>query len=141
MRQRITGQFTDRYTQARDLQAQLDSLQAAQPPADDPSLLDELPYVPASLADLPDDLKAKLYAAFGIQVLYRAHKGQATIWATITDATPGIIAALDERAGDDGTACGNLASDPIWSKAHPAGVSERRESPAWDSPSPVRPRG
>jgi hypothetical protein len=117
MRQRITSQFTDRYNQARDLQAQLDQIQAAQPPANDPSLLDELPYAAANLADLPDDLKAKLYAAFGIQVLYRAHKNQATIWATITDATPGIAAALTERAADD-TACGNLASDPIWPERH-----------------------
>jgi hypothetical protein len=113
MRQRITSQFTDRYNQARDLQARLDDLQAAQPPADDPSLLDELPYAAASLADLPDDLKAKLYAAFGIQVLYRAHKGQATIWATITDATPGIVAALTERTADDDSACGNLANAPM----------------------------
>jgi hypothetical protein len=119
MRQRITGQFTDRYNQARDLQAQLDDIPAAQPPADDPSLLDELPYAAAALADAPEHIKAKLYAAFGIQVLYRAHKNQATIWATITNSTPGIVAALaeDPRADDD-TAFGNLANAPIWSELH-----------------------
>ena len=43
---------------------------------------------------IPDDIKAKLYAAFDVQVLHRAHKNQATIWATITTSTPGIVAAL-----------------------------------------------
>ena len=111
MRQRITGQFTDRYNQARDLQARLDQIQAAQPAADDPALIDELPSAAARLADMPEDLRAKLYAAFGIQVLHRAHKNQATIWATVTTATPGIITALltDPRTDDD-TAYGNLAN-------------------------------
>ena len=121
MRQRITGQFTDRYNQARDLQTQLDDLQAAQPPADDASLLDELPYAAAHLADAPEHLKAKLYAAFGVQVLYRAHKNQATIWATITNSTPGIVAALaDDPRTDDDTAYGNLANDPIRSLTTPS---------------------
>jgi len=117
MRQRITGQFTGRYNQARDLQAQLNQIQAAHIPADDPAVLDELPYAAAQLADMPDELRAKLYAAFGIQVLHRAHKNQATIWATITTATPGIITALltDPRTDHD-TTYGNLANDPIWSK-------------------------
>jgi hypothetical protein len=125
MRQRITGQFTERYNQARDLQAQVDDIQAAQPPAEDPSLLDELPYAAAMLADAPEHIKAKLYAAFGVQVLYRAHKNQATIWATITSSTPGIIAALadDPRTGDD-TAYGNLTHAPIWSLSTPSNSSQ-----------------
>lgn len=114
MRQRITDQFTDRYNQARELQAQLDQIQAARPATQDPTLIDELPYATANLAAAPDDIKAKLYAAFGIQVLYRAPKKQATIWATITPTTPGIVAALttDPRTDHD-TACGNLTTAPI----------------------------
>lgn len=88
MRQRITDQFTDRYNQAKTLQAELDELAAAQPPEDDPSLIDELPYAAAAFATAPDPIKAKLYAAFNVQVLYRQEKRQATIWATITTATP-----------------------------------------------------
>jgi hypothetical protein len=47
-----------------------------------------------NFADAPDDIKAKLYAALDVQVLHRAHKNQASIWATITTSTPGIAAAL-----------------------------------------------
>jgi hypothetical protein len=77
------------------------------------------------LADAPEHIKAKLYAAFGVQVLYRAHKNQATIWATITSSTPGIIAALadDPRTGDD-TAYGNLTHAPIWSLSTPSNSSQ-----------------
>ena len=62
----------------------------------------------------------KLYAAFGIQALYRAPLNQVTIWATITSTTPGILAALtaDPRTDND-TAYGNLANTPIWSERHP----------------------
>ena len=120
MRQRITGQSTDRYNQARDLQAQLDEIEATKPPADDPTLINELPYAAAQLADLPEDLRATLYAAFGVQVLHRAHKCQATIWATITSATPGIITALlTDPHVDDDTAYENLANAPIRAPATP----------------------
>jgi hypothetical protein len=120
MRQRITDQFTERYNQARQLQAELDAIEAAQPPNQDITLLDELPYLAENFADAPDDIKAKLYAAFDVQVLHRAHKNQATIWATITTSTPGIVAALatDPRTDDD-TAYGNLTPAPIWSLSTP----------------------
>jgi hypothetical protein len=58
------------------------------------SLLDELPYATANLTDAPEHVKAGLYNAFDIHALYRQPMKQATIWATITDDTPGTIAAL-----------------------------------------------
>jgi hypothetical protein len=114
MRQRITDQFTDRYNQAKTLQAELDDLTASQPAEDDPTLINELPYAAAAFTSAPDHIKAKLYAAFGIQVLYRQDKNQATIWATITTTTPGIVATLasDPRTDND-TACGDLTNAPI----------------------------
>jgi hypothetical protein len=120
MRQRITNQFTERYNQARDIQTELDTFTASRPPAQDLTLLDELPHAAAALTTAPDHVKAQLYAAFDIQVLFRAHKNQATIWATITSTTPGIIAALatDPRTDND-TAYGNLTHAPIWSEVHP----------------------
>ena len=67
-----------------------------------------------NFADAPDDIKAKLYAAFDVQVLHRAHKNQATIWTTITTSTPGIAAALATAPRtDDDTAYGNLTPAPI----------------------------
>jgi hypothetical protein len=114
MRQRITDQFTARYEQARTLQAELDQIEAAQPAQDDPELIAELPYAAAAFATAPEDIKARIYPAFDIQVLYRAPIKQATIWATITPTTPGIIAALttDPRTDHD-TAYGHLTNAPI----------------------------
>jgi hypothetical protein len=102
-RDRIRDQFTARYDERAAAQAELDALTAAQPPAEDPALLDELPYAPALLADAPEEIRAHIYAAFQVHALYRAQPHQATITATITDQTPGIIAALvtDPRTDHD----------------------------------------
>jgi hypothetical protein len=45
---------------------------------------------------------------------YRQEKRQATIWATITTATPRLVKALagDPRTANDNP-CGNLANAPI----------------------------
>jgi hypothetical protein len=117
MRQRITDHFTQRYDEAKTLQAELDDIETAQPAQDDPALLDELPYAAAAFTTAPEHIKAKIYAAFDIQVLYRAPIKQATIWATITPTTPGIITALttDPRT-DNGTAYGHLPNAPIHHK-------------------------
>jgi len=82
----------------------LDALTADTAPAiNDPALLDELPYAPGLLPDAPDTIREALYAAFDVQCLYRQDAGQVTIWATITDTTPGIIQALtaDPRTDSD----------------------------------------
>jgi hypothetical protein len=84
MRERITAQFNDLYTRAQAIQAEIDALAAAQAPAPDASLLDELPYAAANLTDAPEHVKARLYDALDIQALYRQHIRQVTIWATIT---------------------------------------------------------
>jgi hypothetical protein len=93
-RARIRDHFNTAYTDRAAAQAQLDALTTAPARENDPSLLDELPHAPGYLLDAPDTIREALYAALSIQCLYRADKHQATIWATITDTTPGIIAAL-----------------------------------------------
>ena len=106
MRDRIREQFTERYNEHTAVKAELDALTADTAPAvNDPALLDELPYAPGLLAEAPAAIREALYAAFDIQCLYRQDAGQVTIWATITDTTPGIITALtaDPRT-DTGTA-------------------------------------
>ena len=70
-------------------QAELDALTAAKPPAEYPSLIDELPCAPRC-SQAPDEIRAHVYAAFQVHALYRAQPYQ----ATITDQTPAIIAAL-----------------------------------------------
>jgi site-specific DNA recombinase len=102
-RQRIRDQFTQRYDQRTTAQAELDQLTAERPPAEDPSLIAELPRAAELLDQAPADIRARIYGAFQVHVLYRAPMHQATITATITDATPGIIAALlaDARTDHD----------------------------------------
>ena len=103
-RDRIREQFTERYNEHAAIQAELDALTADTAPAiNDPALLDELPYAPGLLPDAPDTIREALYAAFDVQCLYREDKEQVTIWATVTDTTPGIIAALlaDPRTGSE----------------------------------------
>jgi site-specific DNA recombinase len=102
-RDRIDQHFTTRYDEQAAAKAELEALTASQPVAEDPALIDELPFAPALLADAPADIRAHVYAAFQVQALYRADQHQATIRATITDQTPGIIQALltDPRTDHD----------------------------------------
>jgi site-specific DNA recombinase len=104
MRDRIREQFTERYNEHTATKVVLDALTAGHAPAiNAPALLDELPYAPGLLADAPATIREALYAAFDIQCLYRHDARQVTIWATITDTTPAIIAALtaDPRTDSD----------------------------------------
>jgi hypothetical protein len=87
-RQRIQDHHADLHDQHTATQAQLDELAATATPNQDPSLLDELPYLTSQLNDAPADLVAGLLDALDIQVLYRPEQHQATIWATLTDTTP-----------------------------------------------------
>jgi hypothetical protein len=93
-RARIRARHSDYHDQRTTTQTQLDALTAAATPADDPALLDELPYLAATLAGAPAHLIENLLAALDLQVLYRPEQDQATIWATLTDTTPQTITAL-----------------------------------------------
>ena len=59
---RIRARNAELHDQHTRAQIQLAALDDA-PPANDPSLLDELPYLPGILAQAPDNLKEKLLAA------------------------------------------------------------------------------
>ena len=113
-RDRINAQFTIRFDEQAAAKAELETLTADQPAAEDPALLDELPYAPGLLAGAPAELRARIYAAFQVHALYRAQQRQATITATITDQTPGIIHALiaDPRTDHD-TAHPQRTNPPI----------------------------
>ena len=87
-RERIRARNAEYHDQRTATQAQLDTLNAAAAPQDDPALLDELPHLTATLAGAPVPLIEDLLTALDLQVLYRPEQGQATIWATLTDTTP-----------------------------------------------------
>ncbi len=80
--------------------AQLDAI-TGQAADNDPALIAGLPYAPGFLPTAPDPVKENLYAALGIQCVYRPGKKQFPVRATMTNSTPGIVAALlaDPRTG------------------------------------------
>jgi hypothetical protein len=136
MRERITAQFNDLYTRASTIQAELDALTTAQAPAPDGTLIDEFPYAAANLTDAPARVKTMLYDALDIQALYRQPMKQATIWATITDDTPGTIAAVLNDPRTDSDTFGSLQPAPIATSAihhlrrrrHPLDNSKKRRA-------------
>ena len=108
MRGRITARFAELHADREQAEAQLSALAAATPKAADTTLLEELPLAGDILPGLPADLKARLFDAFDLQILWNKPGQQATVFAEITEATlralPGI---LDPgRDGYDDTAEG-----------------------------------
>ena len=122
MRARINERFAQLHTQRTDAENQLAALAAEQPWAADPAIMDEIPYAGDILPDLPPDLKARLFAAFDLAILWNKPMGQATVSVTITDATltalPGILNPRQDGYDDTAT------------------TPDRDEPPA--SPAPVR---
>jgi len=100
-RTRIREHFTQLHDEAAGLKAQLGTLDAQAAKVSDAALISQLPYAPGLLAQAPDEIRAALFAALQIHCVYRADRKQVTIRATITDSTPGIVAALlaDPRTG------------------------------------------
>ena len=133
LRARIRDRFTALHHDREQAQAQLDALAAATPRACDPALLEELPLAGDILPGLPPDLKARLFEAFDLQILWNKQGGQATVHAEITDATlqalPGILDTgqdgyddTSEPAPDDRTMMEDLFESPItvsmWHRCH-----------------------
>jgi hypothetical protein len=101
MRARITARFAELHQQREQTQAQLDTLQATTPKAVDPALLDELPLAGDILPRLDPALKARLFAAFDLQILWNKPGQQATVHVEITEATLQALPAL-LNPGPDG---------------------------------------
>src|ERR1019366_4381523 len=93
-RTRIRARNSEYHDQRTATQTQLDTLNAAATPHEDPALLDELPHLTTTLAHAPAPLIENLLTALDIQVLYRPEQVQASILATLTDTTPQTINAL-----------------------------------------------
>jgi hypothetical protein len=89
------------YADRAAIQARIDDLSSAPASENDPALLDEIPRAAGMLLEAPDAIREQLYAALDLQVLYRADKNQATVWVTLTENTPGLLAALLDDARTD----------------------------------------
>jgi hypothetical protein len=87
MRARIRARFADLHHEREQIETQLANLAKTTPAATDPALLDELPVLGDILPGLPPALKARLLAAFGIEILSNKPGQQVTVFAEITEAT------------------------------------------------------
>ena len=70
MRARIRARFTDLHRERERLETQLAALAKTTPAVADPALLDELPVLGDILPGLPPALKARLFAAFDLEILW-----------------------------------------------------------------------
>lgn len=87
MRARINERFTQLHNQRTTAEEQLAALTTQHPRAADPAILDEIPYAGDIIPALPPALKARLFAAFDLAILWNKDKAQATVSVTITDTT------------------------------------------------------
>ena len=101
MRARITDRFAELHHEREQAQAQLDALAAEAPKAADPALLDQLPLAGDILPGLDPAIKARLFDAFDLQILWNKPGRQATVHAEITEATLRALPAL-LNPGQDG---------------------------------------
>jgi site-specific DNA recombinase len=109
MRGRIRARFAQLHGDREQIEAQLAALAQVAPKAADPSLLEELPLARDILPGLTPELKAGLFQAFDLQILWNKPGQQATVFAVITDATlkalPGILDpskdGYDDTADED----------------------------------------
>jgi hypothetical protein len=121
MRARIRDRFAELHTQRTEAETRLAALAAAKPRAADPAILDELPYCEDILNGLPPALKARLFAAIDLNILWNKAGGQVTVYATITDATLAFLADLLDP-GQDGyhdTAVPAPTSNDMWALPQP----------------------
>jgi len=100
MRARIRARFADLHHEREQLEAQLAALAKTAPQASDPALLEELPLAGDILTDLPPALKARLFAAFDLQILWNKPGGQATVFAEISEATLQAISGILDPSQD-----------------------------------------
>ncbi len=70
MRARIRARFAELHHEGEQIETQLDALAKTTPAAAEPALLDELPALGDILPGLPPALKARLFAAFGLEILW-----------------------------------------------------------------------
>ncbi len=91
----------------------------------DPALLDALPLLGDVLPPLPDRIKAQLFDAFDLTMLYNKAGDQITCRATITPSTPAALAAIIAQAGIDDLAAYLNDQD------HPSDLSRQPGPARW----------
>ena len=124
MRARIRARFADLHHEREQLETQLANLAKTTPAATDPALLDELPLLGDILPGLPPALKARLLAAFGIEILWNKPGQQVTVFAEITDSTLQAIPGITDPSQD-----GYHDTSPQTSNDTPAAIGHLNNTP------------
>ena len=111
LRTRIIARFTELETERTQINDRLAALDRATGQEDEPGLLDALPMLGDALPGLPAAIQARLFAAFGLELIYNKHDHQVTIYATITPATPAALVEII-ASSEPPTAPAGLALSP-----------------------------
>ncbi len=119
MRARIRARFADLHHEREQIETQLQALAKTTPAAADPALLDELPALGDILPSLPPALKARLFAAFGLEILWNKPGRQATVFVEITENTLQAIPGITDPSQDgyhdtDNTGTHADQPEPMW---------------------------
>ena len=122
MRARIRARFADLHHEREQLETQLAALAKTTPAATDPALLRRTPAPGRHPARPAPALKARLLAAFGIEILWNKPGQQVTVFAEITENTLQAIPSLTDPGQDGST------TQPSDQRRRPRrrGASERR---------------
>ena len=108
LRARIIARFGELETERTQINERLAFLNRATGQEDEPGLLNALPMLGDALPGLPASIQARLFQAFGLELIYNKEDHQVTIYATITPSTPatlaGIIAISEPPAAPAGLA-------------------------------------
>ena len=94
LRSRIIERFGELEAERTQIKDRLAALDRATIHQDDPGLLDALPLLGDALPELPASIQARLFAAFGLELIYNKQDHQVTIYATITPSTPQALAEI-----------------------------------------------
>jgi hypothetical protein len=78
---------------------------------DEPGLRDTLPMLGDVLPRLPAAIQARLFASFGLELIYNKQDHQVTIYATIAPSTPQTLADII-AISEPPTAPARLAHSP-----------------------------
>jgi hypothetical protein len=111
LRSRIIARFTELEAERTEINERLAALERATGHQDEPGLLDALPLLGDALPGLPAAIQARLFAAFGLEVIYNKQDHQVTIYATITPSTPAALADII-AISEPPTAPAGLAHSP-----------------------------
>jgi site-specific DNA recombinase len=94
LRSRIIERFGELEAERTQINDRLAALDQATGQDNDPALLDLLPMLGDALPGLPASIQARLFAAFGLELIYNKQDHQVTIYATITPSTPAALAGI-----------------------------------------------